>query len=475
MDFSAPNFKYQIYVYKNNSEKADKVIYFSDGYEVGPSGAITFYQIYRDEDGKPKKVAVASFPAGKWDNCFLVDQFNNYLALNAKAKKYSTMATPGATVSSDDTYNSGYHSESQSSSNMSSHVQSEPSYEEHNTHDESSYQDSSHVESNHNNNDHSSSQSYDGYVDLDAPSMSSSTHDNEHNHEKNQSEPSQNYSYNYNEEASSSTDNSSHSNHSNSSDDYSNLESFLDEGPTSTSSSSETNTENKNDSYSYDNNSSLGENNSSSHQKEETEEASIDSIYNSPSTPTQPTNESSGSYNNSSSYSSSSTASTSNMGGSSSYSNGNSGGYSNSKPSYNNNNKFNKGGNNQQMSFAEMKALKETFLANSIGSYMNMKDKIFNLDEIVAYATRFNANSIRFSPDDVVLVAYNLIKEKKVSPEKYTTKEKQKRLNMYLPPIIKRHGLEKKSMLVTYLNDKEETKDMNLLDLGAWLVYNGYV
>jgi hypothetical protein len=487
MDFNKPSFKFQLLVYKPGREKPDTVYHFSEGYEVSASGAITFYQFYRDPDegneGKPKKVAVASYPAGKWENCFLVDQFNNYLALNANSKKYSTM---GGTPSGSESYSSHSHSNNDESSynynSDSSHENNQSSEQnDYSSYNEPTFSPSSeeHEEKNdtseYQSHSDSSSSSSDGIIDLDAPSHYSSS--NEEN-----STPS--YDYNYNE------DNSSSASTSNSSDDYSTLDSFLSDGPTHTehqSSGHETShTSSEYDSpnhssYSSSNDAPFETNsNSTTTGTENNEEVSIDSIYNAP-TPSVPqtssyesTPASSSNTTNSNSYNSPSTPSSSYSSGSS-YGNSNSSN-ANSKPSYNNNNKFNKGGNNgQQMSFAEMKALKENFLANSIISYMNMKDKIFNLDEIVSYATRVNANNIRFNPDDVVLVAYNLIKDKKVSPEKYTAKEKQKRLNLYLPPIIKRHGLEKKSMLVTYLNDKEETKDMNLLDLAAWLVYNGYV
>lgn len=491
MDFNKPSFKFQLLVYKPGRDKPDHVYHFSEGYEVSASGAITFYQFYRDpeegNEGKPKKVAVASYPAGKWENCFLVDQFNNYLALSANSKKYSTLGSIGSNTSTDsysnNNTNNNYSNSNYNDSPASEHIEpaeyhqepasSGPEHSEENNY--SSYDEPNFSPPSENNeeekNEHSeynseSSSSSDGIIDLDAPS---------HHHS----------SYDYNESSSSSSSQ-------NSSDEYASLDSFLSDDSESKSNSNDSSTHENSSSiennYNYDSvssESSTHTNTSSSapfdtddnNSSESNQDVSIDSIYNAPSAVVSETNTSSYA---SGSPTVSNTATTPYSSGSSnsssSYNNGsNNNSYGNSKPAYNNNGKFNKGGNNQQMSFAEMKALKEGFLANSIISYMNMKDKIFNLDEIVAYATRVNANNIRFNPDDIVLVAYNLIKDKKVSPEKYTAKEKQKRLSLYLPPIIKRHGLEKKSMLVTYLNDKEETKDMNLLDLAAWLVYNGYV
>lgn len=465
MDFSKPSFKYQILVYKPGRDKPDTVFHFSEGYEVSASGAITFYQFYRDPDeggeGKPKKVAVASYPAGKWENCFLVDHFNNYLASNANSKKYSTLGSISTDSSSNnnhsDTSNSAYSSNnndsySNDSSTEQNHYQNENNTDEYSSN--SSYQDTPSPSYENQTHEENKEPSYDDILNLDAPSYSNSSEENTHQNEENK-EPS----YDYNNYSSTPSESSSSSN--SSGDDYSSLESFLVDEPSShtTTQTSEPVHHMNTDTSMFDEIKSVDTN----------QEVSIDSIYNTPkevvtSTPlyTQPLS----SANNPNAFNS-----TNNMNSASS--NSQAGGFN--KPAYNNNGKFNKGGNNQQMSFAEMKALKENFLANSIINYMSMKDKIFNLDQIVDYATRYNANSIRFNPDDVVLVAYNLIKDKKVSPEKYTNREKQKRLNLYLPPIIKRHGLEKKSMLVTYLNDKEETKDMNLLDLGAWLVYNGYV
>lgn len=118
-----PKFKFLFYInsknkYNDKQNNIDKKICYADSYEITSDGSITFYQIATFLEGdknKLIKVPVLSYPAGKWENCSLIDDFDQLVAFNFKSssitqpnvqKSYERPSTSPLTVPIMDTLDS---------------------------------------------------------------------------------------------------------------------------------------------------------------------------------------------------------------------------------------------------------------------------------------------------------------------------------------------------------------------------------
>lgn len=67
------------------------VMCYADSYEVSSGGAITFFQILSNDEGKKYKIPVLSYPEGRWEACVLLDEHNEFPVF----KGFSTVSSHG--------------------------------------------------------------------------------------------------------------------------------------------------------------------------------------------------------------------------------------------------------------------------------------------------------------------------------------------------------------------------------------------
>lgn len=121
----------------------------------------------------------------------------------------------------------------------------------------------------------------------------------------------------------------------------------------------------------------------------------------------------------------------------------------------------------------EYKKQKTDLLEKNIIEFI--KNNEFELNQFLIFVNNDSAsNNLKINENDVIWAASNLIKNRVVPFRKFSNPIIQKQLELILPNIMKRLWDGKMSPILTTLQEKEETKDVNAIDLAVWMAKNGF-
>lgn len=158
---------------------------------------------------------------------------------------------------------------------------------------------------------------------------------------------------------------------------------------------------------------------------------------------------------------------------------------SNSNSNYNGNNNNNSNNNfssnnpgmipgvSQMNNPQEFKKLKTEWLEKLIIEYTKKQD--FNVIDFMKTLTNDpQLKTFKPSENDIFWAASGLIQNRMVLNRKFSNPIIQKQFDLILPGIMKRLWDGKMTPILTTLQEKEETKDANAIDLAVWMSRNNY-
>lgn len=125
-----------------------------------------------------------------------------------------------------------------------------------------------------------------------------------------------------------------------------------------------------------------------------------------------------------------------------------------------------------QQNLQDYKQDKKEWLEKHIKDYVKSQDH-FKTEDFLKSILRDSEFRI-FKPDDsdVEWAASTVIREKNVPTRKFSDPLTQKELQLCLPDIMKRQWSGKMSPILEVLQQREETKNVNSIDLSVWMVNN---
>lgn len=122
----------------------------------------------------------------------------------------------------------------------------------------------------------------------------------------------------------------------------------------------------------------------------------------------------------------------------------------------------------------EFKKQKEEWLSNEIKKYSRDANS-FVITEFLSYIGKQSQNkTYRINETDVVWSASRLIRNKAVMSRKFAEPLTQKTLALILPDIMKRQWDGKMATILQILQEREETKNVNAIDLAVWMAQNNF-
>jgi hypothetical protein len=141
----------------------------------------------------------------------------------------------------------------------------------------------------------------------------------------------------------------------------------------------------------------------------------------------------------------------------------------------------NMGGNNismpgisQMNNPQEFKRLKNELIEKHLKDYSKAKDK-FDVDEFISYMNKeANGKTFKITDIDVIWVASTLIRSRQVLGRKFSDPVTQKTLGLILPDIMRRQWNGKMNPILEVLQEREETKNVNAIDLAVWMAQNNF-
>lgn len=121
----------------------------------------------------------------------------------------------------------------------------------------------------------------------------------------------------------------------------------------------------------------------------------------------------------------------------------------------------------------EFKKLKSEWLEKLIIDYTKSQD--FNIIQFMkSIANDSQLKTFKPTESDITWTAASLIQNRMVLNRKFSNPMIQKQFDLILPSIMKRLWDGKMSPILTTLQEKEETKDANAIDLAVWMARNNY-
>lgn len=122
----------------------------------------------------------------------------------------------------------------------------------------------------------------------------------------------------------------------------------------------------------------------------------------------------------------------------------------------------------------EFKKQKEEWLENEIKNYVKSND-LFMVDEFIS-SMKTNPQFRQFKPQETEIQwsCSKLIRNKQVMAKKFYDPVIQKPLSLIAADIMKRQWDGKMAPILQTLQDKEETKNCNAIDLAVWMVQNNF-
>lgn len=121
----------------------------------------------------------------------------------------------------------------------------------------------------------------------------------------------------------------------------------------------------------------------------------------------------------------------------------------------------------------EFKKLKTEWLEKLIIDYTKTQD--FNIIQFMkGLANDPQLKTFKPTESDITWTAASLIQNRMVLNRKFSNPIIQKHFDLILPSIMKRLWDGKMTPILTTLQEKEETKDANAIDLAVWMARNNY-
>lgn len=122
----------------------------------------------------------------------------------------------------------------------------------------------------------------------------------------------------------------------------------------------------------------------------------------------------------------------------------------------------------------EFKKQKEEWLENEIKNYVK-NIETFTVDEFIN-SMKSNPQFRNFKPQETEIqwACSKLIRNKQVMAKKFYNPVSQKPLSLIAPDIMKRQWDGKMAPILQTLQDREETKNINAIDLAVWMVQNNF-
>lgn len=123
----------------------------------------------------------------------------------------------------------------------------------------------------------------------------------------------------------------------------------------------------------------------------------------------------------------------------------------------------------------EYKKKKNDFLEKRIKEYIKYEDR-FDIDAFLSSVQQeAKIKDIgKISEIDVTWTASTLIRNKSVLARKFSEPLMQKTLAIILPDIMRRQWNGKMGPILQVLQDREETKNADAIDLAVWMAQNGF-
>lgn len=115
----------------------------------------------------------------------------------------------------------------------------------------------------------------------------------------------------------------------------------------------------------------------------------------------------------------------------------------------------------------------KSYLEKFIKNYINdLEEENFVLDKFLVKLKEKNQNS--YDEEEIIWEISKMIRNKTIMSSIFYDNHMQKTLSLILPDIMKRQWEGKISPILEILQDKEETKNVTVIDLSVWMVKNNY-
>ncbi len=123
----------------------------------------------------------------------------------------------------------------------------------------------------------------------------------------------------------------------------------------------------------------------------------------------------------------------------------------------------------------EFKKQKEEWIESEIKSYVKEIEDSFEVSQFLSSLHKKPQNkTYKVTDTDIVWSAAKLIRAKAVMSRQFSDSNTQKTLSLILPDIMKRQWDGKMAPILQILQEREETKNVNAIDLAVWMVQNNY-
>lgn len=121
-----------------------------------------------------------------------------------------------------------------------------------------------------------------------------------------------------------------------------------------------------------------------------------------------------------------------------------------------------------------LKQMKNEWLEDHVKKYSKTND-VFNLDDFATIIYSDYRNTyFNIVEHDIIWGISQLIIDKAVLARKFVDVSRQKVLGLILPDIMRRHWDGKMSLILEILDGRDETKNVNAIDLAVWMVQNKF-
>lgn len=122
----------------------------------------------------------------------------------------------------------------------------------------------------------------------------------------------------------------------------------------------------------------------------------------------------------------------------------------------------------------EFKKAKNEFVERHVKEFVK-NESSFSVPGFLKYLTQFpESKQFKVSESDAVWTAAGLIRDKMVLTRKFEDPQLQKHLALILPDVMRRHWNGKMGPILQTIQEREETKNANAIDLAVWMVQNKF-
>lgn len=126
----------------------------------------------------------------------------------------------------------------------------------------------------------------------------------------------------------------------------------------------------------------------------------------------------------------------------------------------------------------DYRKVKNDFVEKEIRRFLidNEKFTLNGFNNHLMLANKNLPTKISVSDNDIQWNISQLIKRRAIPTQKFTNNESRQILDLMLPAILKRHwgSDQKMGTILEILRDRDDTKNVSLIDLAVWLALNNY-